>query len=958
MSSDKIRVDSSVSDTFASNSSNPEESYNHLLGRMLVVNEESLLISKFLGAGNMAGVLRAVYQDGIKSGETVAIKVLSPELSRPNSPFVERFKREAEAMRSLPVHPNIVGFYFSGCDNRINLHFIGLEYVEGTSLDKIVKPIPVDKAYLVAKQIARALVVSYNNNMVHRDVKPGNILVTSNWNAKLSDFGLVRGMGNVRQTVVGTALGTPLYMAPEQLRGRDNFSSDVYGLGATFYEMLAGRPPYLGEDIDEIFSQIENPKIEPPPLRGINGKISMELENLVMRTLAKDFKQRFSNSEEFLEELNKLSYVTEPENREAVEARRQDELENIIGKWRTVDISACRFDEQLRFINDWKRLLRGTVQRPDTVLKRIGWLEDMMKVWTVLEEEYPGISQKHSSPKFMLAWEENRRKHWGIKKPVPPKSFVERHSRKIIYGTIAGLVLALAGTISGFVGYDHHQKAEARREKECLILRYDDIYGGLERSISVFDFENLASGLNELRGIAGQDSLLKGRVDELEAKAKRVREEKEFSDVYSGLKGKVDAAFELVERSSNVSVRLQDKTLILVEALALIKDFEKDKARLKREHADELNERTVSLKDMIGDKLPALEQYASALEKFGEAEKQQSYWREQLGKGIFFSRIDVVKLKGDLSNYFVLLNLDNNKRHFRNDPSYESLISNIQVYERNLTTVERDLSVSRYNAAKKELAIIIESTGWLSKNYFLDDADKRVGSIDALISSIDNHLKNVNDIYLFYDSIDVFAKGFENSKSIYQSARKKFDEVAVLRKKAGENDESALIALGRLFFDGGLLADSKKYFERVKNEDLRKSAGVYLEIIALEDEIARPESKSYKKTPSGYDVYSLAGFRKAIDDYDGANEVVVRERLKELNKSGFAINIDTFGELHEAFYIALRDKGDVDSARMAVFDFLNSEYQKIDDELQKQEAVVRPELLEKRVNLYDSLKSE
>lgn len=959
MSSDNITIDKRIGGTFGGGIDKPEEIFKSLKDRAIWVNDEPLLISEYLGAGNMAVVVRAVHEAGKNKGKNVAIKLLAPELSSKGK-YLDRFIAEAEAMKSLPQHPNIVGYYFSGMDERTKLHWLGLEFIPGTSLDKMKKPLAVKEALNIGKHIAQGLVVAHGKEIIHRDLKPGNILIHENGTAKLSDFGLARDVGEVRKTVIGEVLGTPLYMAPEQLRNRDNFSSDIHGVGAILYECLTGRPPYLGNTPADVFALIDDHNIEPIPPREFNSSVSLELDSLVLRALAKDFKHRFFNAEELLEELNTIPIVEEPssEERLQIEEYRRLEKEKIIAKWKGVDISKVSFDAQLKFVTDCRRLLRVTVQSPDTVLDRIGWLENMIVGWSSLVEEDLSRSQKLLSAQYMLAWEENRREKWGIDKPVPPKTFMEKHGKKVIYGTIVSLVLALAATISGFVGYDHHQKAEKRREKERLILRYNENYNSLERKIEIFDFDPVDSGLKELRSIAGEDSGLKSRVDDLDARAKKARVEKEFADLYSASKKKVDSASEKVDRSSDKGARLEDKNKLLVEALALIEEVKKEERTLKREHADELRERTVGLEKKIGDKLPALKQYGSVLEKYSEADRQYSDWRAQLNNGNFFDRVPISNLQEELSYYTGLLRLDKIKKHFIDDPAYGELIRNIQICEKRLTTLERDLSVFRSDAAKKALADLVEASSWVSRNYFLEDAEKRVSSADAVILTIDEHLKNVNDIYIGERSMETFVKNFESARSSYQSAKKRVEEVSVLRKKASEGDEASILALGRLFFDNGLQTDSKPYFERIKSEDLMKTAGIYLEIISLEAEIAKPESKSYRSL-NGYNSDLLASFRQAIDSYDGLNERAVFDNLKiARSEAKIEVDIDALGELHEAAYIAVTHNGDVESTKKAVLDLLNKYYQKADEELQKQEAVVRPELLERRAKLYESVKNK
>src|SRR6266566_647234 len=199
---------------------------------------------RLLGQGGMAEVYLGT--DRVL-GRRVAIKVLGGQLSR-NAQFVSRFRREAQAAAALN-HPNVVGVYDTGSDD--GTHFIVMEYIQGRTLAEVIRedaPLLPDRAVEIAGSIAEALGFAHRAGIVHRDVKPGNIMLTPAGDVKVMDFGIARATTSESLTQTATVLGTATYFSPEQAQGAAvDARSDLYSLGCVLYEMLTAQPPFSAE---------------------------------------------------------------------------------------------------------------------------------------------------------------------------------------------------------------------------------------------------------------------------------------------------------------------------------------------------------------------------------------------------------------------------------------------------------------------------------------------------------------------------------------------------------------------------------------------------------------------------------------------------------------------------------------------------------------------------------------
>ena len=254
-----------------------------------------------IGAGGMAEVYRGF--DPVLN-RTVAIKVLLPQFARDAS-FVQRFRREAQAAARLN-HPNIVGVYDTGQGD--GTQFIVMEFIEGRTLGEFLatgrRPTPVQSAE-IAQKICSALAAAHAQGVIHRDIKPGNIMVTREGTVKVMDFGIARVLGPETAPQTSAVLGTASYLSPEQAQGSPvDARTDIYSLGAVLYEMLTGRPPFTGDSpVAVAYKQVNERPATPSSL---NADVPARLDAVVMKALSKNPANRYQSAEEFSEDLDRV----------------------------------------------------------------------------------------------------------------------------------------------------------------------------------------------------------------------------------------------------------------------------------------------------------------------------------------------------------------------------------------------------------------------------------------------------------------------------------------------------------------------------------------------------------------------------------------------------------------------------------------------------------------------------
>ena len=254
----------------------------------------------------------------------VAIKVLFDQFSK-DQQFVERFRREAQRAANLN-HPNIVSVFDWGEES--GTYFIVMEYVEGRSLAEIIRTegsIHPDKVAEISSEVAAALSFAHRNGIVHRDVKPGNVLVAPNGHIKVADFGIARALANVQSelTQAGTVMGTATYISPEQAQGMEvDPRSDLYSLGVMIYEMLSGHPPFTGETpVAVAYQHVQD---SPISLRAAGVSVAESLEAVTMKLLAKNPVNRYPTAEDLRSDLRRYqegAHDLRPSNQSGVTGR-------------------------------------------------------------------------------------------------------------------------------------------------------------------------------------------------------------------------------------------------------------------------------------------------------------------------------------------------------------------------------------------------------------------------------------------------------------------------------------------------------------------------------------------------------------------------------------------------------------------------------------------------------------
>jgi len=284
-------------------------------------------VLEVIGEGGMGVVYKGVHE---ALDQRIAIKALTASLSM-NSGVRERFHREARIQATLS-HPNIVSLLILVEENGSS--YLVMEFIEGQTLESLIRQIgliPPERAVAISLQLLDALAFAHAHGVIHRDVKPSNIMITDSGVAKVTDFGIAKFLGEKRHTATGVRPGTLWYMSPEQVRGGDlDARSDIYSFGITFYEMLTGRVPFDAESEYEVMrSHVE---LDPPSPRNYYPHIPEPLEYLILKCLAKNPDDRFQSIQEVSESLRSPDTLT-------VIASERSAFEKVTPIWRKLKSS-------------------------------------------------------------------------------------------------------------------------------------------------------------------------------------------------------------------------------------------------------------------------------------------------------------------------------------------------------------------------------------------------------------------------------------------------------------------------------------------------------------------------------------------------------------------------------------------------------------------------------------------
>ncbi|GAA4871128.1 serine/threonine protein kinase PrkC [Paenibacillus vulneris] len=326
-----------------------------------------------VGGGGMAIVYKGL---DILLHRHVAVKVLRQQYVH-DEEFIQRFRREAQAAASLS-HSNVVSIYDVGQEE--DIHYIVMEYIEGTTLNELIKekaPLQVEEAVHIASQICDALDHAHHNQIIHRDIKPHNILIGKNGRVKVTDFGIARAVTSSTITQTGSVVGSVHYFSPEHAKGTfTGEQSDLYSLGIVMYQMLTGRLPFLGESPISVALKHLQEEVEDP--RKVNPLIPQSVENIILKAMRKNPSERYRSAKQMLDDLDSCLL---PHRRNEAKINFQDEDE--LDEEKTRIIPAIRPGQYLAETDDdEEEQVKPAEPAANSVKKKKAWVKPL--IWIVV----------------------------------------------------------------------------------------------------------------------------------------------------------------------------------------------------------------------------------------------------------------------------------------------------------------------------------------------------------------------------------------------------------------------------------------------------------------------------------------------------------------------------------------------------------------------------------------------